>query len=98
MLQVGHGTVAGGTAISRRHLLQVGGIGALGLTLADWWRAKEVAATPSASAQSGQVLYLPVSERRTEPSGNLRSQTQCSRQRSRPLWNDPDQRARHPHQ
>ena len=51
MLQVGHGTVAGGTAITRRHLLQVGGIGAVGLTLADWWRAKEVAASPSASAR-----------------------------------------------
>jgi hypothetical protein len=47
MLHIGRPGRRIGHRVTRRELLQVGGIGMLGLTLADWWRAPELQAKPS---------------------------------------------------
>ena len=52
MLNIGAATQRNCGGVTRRELLQVGGLGALGLTLADWWRAKEVQASPAAASNS----------------------------------------------
>src|SRR5258708_13856185 len=36
-----------GQGVTRRELLRVGGLGLLGVTLADWWRGRDVQASPS---------------------------------------------------
>jgi hypothetical protein len=50
MLHLGS-AVRSGHGFTRRDLLQVGGIGLLGLTLADWWRAGDAQASPSARSR-----------------------------------------------
>jgi hypothetical protein len=46
MLRIGQTASRTCQGISRREILQVGGLGALGLTLADWWRLPSVQASP----------------------------------------------------
>src|SRR5215471_6605588 len=47
MLHIGRPGRRNSHGVTRRELLQVGGIGILGLTLADGWRARELQAKPS---------------------------------------------------
>jgi hypothetical protein len=49
MLRIGAGTVRNCGGVSRRELLQVGGLGFLGVTLADWFRGQQTAAAQSTS-------------------------------------------------
>ncbi len=49
MLNVGAVTVPNCQGVTRRHLLQVGGLGVLGLTLADCWRTQSLLAAPAAA-------------------------------------------------
>jgi len=52
MLNVGTVTHRNCQGLTRRALLQVGGLGVLGLTLADWWRVREVHASPPVNTGS----------------------------------------------
>jgi hypothetical protein len=52
MLHIGRPGRRNGHGLTRRELLQVGGIGMLGLTLADGWRAREVQAKTSRTRNS----------------------------------------------
>jgi hypothetical protein len=54
MLNVGRTTARTCQGLTRRAILQVGGLGVLGLTLADWWRAKEAQASPSVEPKGGR--------------------------------------------
>src|SRR5262245_8978203 len=47
MLHIGRPGQRIGHGVTRRELLQVGGIGVLGLTLADWWHVRDLQASPS---------------------------------------------------
>jgi hypothetical protein len=48
MLNIGHNTPSR-TGLTRRTLLQVGALGAIGLSLTDWWRLRQTQASPSLS-------------------------------------------------
>src|SRR5947209_2463576 len=50
MLRIGEALSGNCQGLSRREILQVGGLGALGLSLADLWRARAVQGSPAASA------------------------------------------------
>ncbi len=50
MLNIGTATVRNCRGLTRRELLRVGGLGIAGLTLADWFRSREVRANPGATA------------------------------------------------
>lgn len=52
MLHIGKAAWRHCQGLSRREMLCVGGLGLAGLTLADWFRAKEAAASPSGDAPS----------------------------------------------
>ncbi len=54
MLYVGHAIERTCRGITRRELLQVGGIGMLGLTLADGWRSRPL--PPQCGQFSGTLL------------------------------------------
>src|SRR6266571_1700938 len=47
MLHIGKPTARNAHGVTRRELLQVGGLGLLGVTLADWWRGRDLQASPS---------------------------------------------------
>ena len=47
MLHIGNPAARNGHGITRRELLQVGGIGLLGLTLADAWNVRHLQASPA---------------------------------------------------
>lgn len=47
MFHIGAAASRNCQGISRREILQVGGLGVLGLTLADWWAARNAQANPS---------------------------------------------------
>jgi len=59
-----------------RELLQVGGIGMLGLTLADVWRGREVQASPASRTAGRQpsCIFIFLSGG-PKPSGDIRSKT-----------------------
>jgi uncharacterized protein (DUF1501 family) len=44
--------------MTRRHVLQVGSLGVLGLSLADWWRVRATAASPQGRATSCIFIFL----------------------------------------
>src|SRR5262245_55108666 len=52
MLNIGAAVFRHCQGLTRRQILQVGGLGALGLTLADWFGARNVQASPSISSES----------------------------------------------
>lgn len=52
MLRIGKSIDRTGQGVTRRDLLHVGGIGLLGLSLADWWRAGEVQASPAIKSRN----------------------------------------------
>src|SRR5947208_732235 len=54
MLNVGGAPARTCQGWTRRAILQVGGLSALGLTLADCWRAKEARASPAAAPKGGR--------------------------------------------
>ncbi|MBY0527016.1 MAG: DUF1501 domain-containing protein [Gemmataceae bacterium] len=54
MLNIGAGMFQNGHGMSRRALLQVGGLGVLGLSVADWWRSQEVQANPYGGGAGGR--------------------------------------------
>src|SRR5436853_6351681 len=54
MLHVGKAADRNCQGVTRREILQVGGLGLLGLTLADWWRVRELQASPSSSEPGGR--------------------------------------------
>lgn len=58
MLNIGRASNRNCSGVTRRELLQVGGLGVLGLTLADCWRDRELQAKPASASGS----------RRREPS------------------------------
>src|SRR5262244_3691565 len=59
MFNIGAATHRNCRGVTRRELLQVGGLGVLGLTLADWWRAKEVqAAAGSGSRREPSCIFI----------------------------------------
>src|SRR6476619_5688888 len=58
MLHVGEATTRNCQGISRREILQAGGLGLLGLTLPDWWRAREAHASPSAASAAREVSCI----------------------------------------
>ncbi|MBI1918459.1 MAG: DUF1501 domain-containing protein [Planctomycetes bacterium] len=47
MLHIGKPTARNGQDVTRREILRVGGLGLLGVTLGDWWRSRDVQASPS---------------------------------------------------
>lgn len=56
MLHIGNGDNRRGW--SRREILQVGGLSFFGLTLADWFRAREVSAAPTASSEPSCIFLF----------------------------------------
>src|SRR5262249_4587629 len=52
MLNIGASAIRNCSGLSRREVLQVGGLGALGLTLGDWWRLHPAAAASSRGRDS----------------------------------------------
>lgn len=59
MLHIGK-TISNGKGVTRRDLLQVGGLGLLGVTLADWWKGRDVQASPSlrSSIREPSCIFL----------------------------------------
>src|SRR5262245_55475187 len=58
MLHIGESKTTTCQGISRRSILQAGGLGALGLTLVDWWRVTEAVASPATSAGGREVSCI----------------------------------------
>lgn len=58
MLKIGRSVRGKGQNFTRREILQVGGVGFLGLTLADWFRAREAQASPSTSVSDPSCIFI----------------------------------------
>jgi hypothetical protein len=58
MLKIGKAKVRNCESVTRRELMQVAGLGAVGLTLADWFRADEARATTTDSAAAGDTSCI----------------------------------------
>lgn len=58
MLNIGKAASRSCEGVTRREILQVGGLGFLGLTLADWFRAREVQASPSTGVSDPSCIFI----------------------------------------
>jgi hypothetical protein len=54
MFRIGEATFRNCRGVTRREILQVGGVGLLGLTLADWFRGRQVRAGPGGTQSPGR--------------------------------------------
>jgi hypothetical protein len=58
MFRIGAATFRTCRGISRREILQVGGLSLIGLTLADWFRGRTAQASPQASSREPSCIFL----------------------------------------
>src|SRR5262245_34230302 len=58
MLSLGNATQRNCQGVTRRHVLQAGGLGLLGLTLADWWGLREAHAAPSGGGRKREASCI----------------------------------------
>src|SRR5215213_9863438 len=58
MLKIGRAASKTCQGLSRREILQVGGLGFLGLTLADWFQAREAQASPGTSVSDPSCIFI----------------------------------------
>src|ERR1043165_446179 len=58
MFHIGEASDRNCQGITRREILQVGGIGLLGLSLADWWGASKVPATTTRTCREPSCIFI----------------------------------------